>query len=233
MSVNSSSAPATAAELFDRDVWIFDLDNTLYPAECDLFPQVRLRMGEFISRTFAITLEEARTLQRKYFLEYGTTLRGLMTVDGIDPTDYLTYVHDIDLGVIGPDEVLGAALRQLPGRKLIFTNASTDHAERVLDRLGIADQFEDIFDVAAASYIPKPHIGPYDALVEKFGVTPDRAAMVEDMPQNLEPAHALGMTTVLVETSHDWGVDGRTAPHIHHVVEDLPRWLTQLAGRVD
>ncbi|MEO1248453.1 MAG: pyrimidine 5'-nucleotidase [Pseudomonadota bacterium] len=231
MSLKPPAAPAPASELLDRDVWIFDLDNTLYSADCDLFSQVRVKMGEFISRTFSITLDEARALQRKYFLEYGTTLRGLMTVDGIDPTDYLTYVHDIDLNVIGPDAGLAAALKQLPGRKLIFTNASTDHAERVLDRLGIADQFEAIFDVAAASYIPKPHQGPYDTLIQTFGVTPSRAAMVEDMPQNLEPAHAMGMTTVLVETSHDWGVDGRTAPHVHHVVEDLPRWLAELARK--
>lgn len=229
MSENAQPIPAPT----DLDVWIFDLDNTLYSAEADLFPQVRRRMGEFISRTFSITLEEARTLQRKYFLEHGTTLRGLMTVDGINPTDYLDYVHDIDLGVIGPDQALSKALAELPGRKLIFTNASLAHAERVMDRLGIADHFEAIFDVKAAGYIPKPKIGPYNVLLERFGVTPSRAAMVEDMPQNLEPAHALGMTTVLVETEHDWGVDGRTAPHIHHVVDDLAPWLAQLSRQED
>lgn len=225
-----SEPTAAPAALLDRDVWIFDLDNTLYPADCDLFSQVRVRMGDYISRYFSITLDEARALQRKYFLEHGTTLRGLMTVDGVDPTDYLTYVHDIDLEAIGPDAILDQALARLPGRKLVFTNASTAHAERVMGRLGITDHFEAVFDVAAADYVPKPNPGPYTAMLDRFGIEPGRAAMIEDMPQNLEPAHALGMATVLVETSHDWGIDGTEAEFVHHVVKDLPRWLGDLAA---
>lgn len=215
--------------LRERAVWIFDLDNTLYPSECDLFAQVRQRMGEWIAAYFAIGPEEARLLQRRYFQKHGTTLRGLMTEDGIDPHDYLSYVHDIDLDGVRPDTALGQALDGLPGRKLVFTNASTAHAERVLGKLGIADRFEAIFDVEAAEFLPKPNDSAYQALLARHDIDPQGAVMVEDMPVNLEPAHRLGMATVLVKTDLDWSVGGKPgAPHIHHIIENLPVWLEAL-----
>jgi putative hydrolase of the HAD superfamily len=220
--------PSTPAQV---ETWVFDLDNTLYPASSNLFAQVHVRMTEFIAGYLDVDAEEARRLQRSYFREHGTTLRGLMTVHGLDPQRFLDFVHEIDLSVLPPAVELDRALAALPGRKLVFTNGSTRHAERILEHLGLAGHFTGIFDIAAAGYIPKPDPAGYAALVERFGVTAHRSAMVEDMAKNLVPAAALGMTTVWVRTDHDWAVEGSSEPHVHHVTDDLPRWLAEWVAR--
>lgn len=215
--------------------WIFDLDNTLYPAECNLFAQVDRRMGEFISDLLGVPYEQARHLQKTYYRQFGTTLSGLMQVHGIEPKDFLDYVHDLDLSVVPEHPELAAELRRLPGRKLIFTNGSRGHAERVAAKLGVLDCFEDICDIAACSYTPKPHAAAYASFLKAHGVAPDRAAMFEDMPHNLVEPHALGMTTVLVHSSyHDHPIQLEiktwTAPpeHIHHMTEKLAEFLGAL-----
>lgn len=206
--------------------WIFDLDNTLYPPECNLFRQVDLRMGEFISELLQIPYDEARVLQKGYFKEYGTTLRGLMLHHNIQPQDFLGHVHNIDYSPVPADPALGAALSQLPGRKLIFTNGTVSHAKSVLKRLGITDHFEGIFDIVAADYIPKPDAAPYHKMIEAHGVDPTRAVMVEDIAKNLEVPAALGMRTVWIKTDHTWSGDGASADFIHHQTENLTGWLT-------
>ena len=142
---------------FERvETWVFDLDNTLYPASCRLFDQIDRRMGEFISQTLGVDKMEAKRLQKAFFYEHGTTLRGLMTVYGIEPNAFLDYVHDIDHSVVKPDPALGAAILRLPGKKYIFTNGSRSHAERVAGRLGFPTHFTDIFDIVDANLVPKP-----------------------------------------------------------------------------
>src|SRR6266849_4745967 len=194
------------------ETWIFDLDNTLYPASCRLFDQVQLRMTEFICDRLSVSPEAAAELRRSYFREHGTTLRGLMTRDDIDPHEFLAFVHDIDLACVPPDPALAAALRHLGGRKIVHTNGSTRHAQRLLDHLELSDSFCGIIDIVAADFDPKP------------------ALMVEDIARNLAPAAALGMTTAWVRSGLDWAAADADSDYIHHVVDDLAGFLAAAAA---
>lgn len=216
-------------EMAAADAWVFDLDNTLYPWSTRLFVEVDRRIGGFIANLMGVDAAEARRIQKHYFAHYGTTLRGLMTLHGIEPEAYMEYVHDIDVTAISANPRLDAALALLPGRKLVFTNASVPHAHRVMGRLGVLDRFDGIFDIVAANYIPKPQPGAYRDLVRRYGLDPARCVMVEDMACNLEPASALGMTTVWVRNENEWGRAGSTADHVHHVADDLTDWLEAVA----
>lgn len=240
-SMNRTAATGDSRELSHIRDWVFDLDNTLYPADINLFPQVDRRMGEFIARHFGISPDEARILQKEYFRTYGTTLRGLMLHHGMEPHAYLDYVHDIDLSVITANAALDQALAALDGRKTVFTNGSLKHAEAILERLGITHHFDAIFDVAAAEFVPKPDPACYQKMLMSLVIAPERAALFEDTAHNLPPAAALGMTTVLVVpplaavgNSPD-PVPPRPLPdaQIHFVTEDLIGWLRNAArGRV-
>jgi len=213
------------------DCWIFDLDNTLYPASCNLFDQVDQRIGAFIADLLQVDAVEAKRLQKHYFSRYGTTLRGLMDHHGIAPGAFLDFVHAIDVTPVPPSPTLDAALRALDGRKLIFTNGSVAHAERVMARLGVAEHFTGVFDIVAANYQPKPNPATYAALIEQHRVDPRAAAMFEDIPRNLVPAAALGMTTILVRTESEWAAIDEPGDHIHHVTDDLVAWLEDAARR--
>lgn len=207
---------------------MFDLDNTLYPAACRLFLVIERRMTQFVAELLETDLDSALKVQKRYFLDHGATMRGLMIHHGVEPERFLAYVHDVDLTPIPPDPVLDAALTRLPGRKVIFTNASVHHAERVLNRLGVTEHFEAIFDIAAADYVPKPEPAVYDSFVRRLGIDPASSVMVEDMALNLKPAAAMGMATVWVKTDTRWGRIGSDEPHVHHVVENLSAWLAAL-----
>lgn len=221
----TSGEAARRCALTEVRHWVFDLDNTLYSADCGLFHQIDRRMGEFIADLLALGPEEARALQKHYFHTYGTTLRGLMIHHRVDPRAYLEFVHDIDLAVIDPNPALARAIGGLPGGKYVFTNASRAHAEQVIDRLGIAGHFDGIFDIHDAAYRPKPEPETYDRLVAAHAIAPSRSVLFEDSSVNLEPAAALGMTTVLITPGED-GVRNETgAAHVHHVTDDIVRWL--------
>ncbi len=207
------------------EVWIFDLDNTLYPASCRLFDQVDRRIGAFIAERFGLEPEAARALQKQYFRAHGTTLRGLMSEHGVDPHEFLDYVHEIDRSAVPAAPALDAALGRLAGRKLVFTNGSADHAEKVMARLGVRHHFEAVFDVVAAGFLPKPDPASYRLLIERHGIAPEAAAMVDDIPRNLEPAAALGMTTVWLMAESEFGKLDETDAHIHHRTDDLTGFL--------
>lgn len=219
------------------DTWVFDLDNTLYPARSRLFDQIDLKMGVFISERLSVDRVEARKIQKKFFFEHGTTLRGLMLEHDITPDDFLGYVHDIDHSVLDANPSLDAVLGRLPGRKLIFTSGTVAHAESVMDVIGIKHHFEDIFDIKSADYLPKPHHPTYDKFVEHVGVAPGRAAMFEDIIRNLEAPHKLGMVTVLVhDNDNEDGAminklndDTGEAEHVHHVTDDIAAFLSVIA----
>jgi putative hydrolase of the HAD superfamily len=216
--------------------WVFDLDNTLYPAHCRLFSQIDARMTDYIRRATGAAHDEARRLQKDYYVRYGTTLSGLMAEHKIAPDDFLDYVHDIDFSVVPEDRAMRAAIEALPGRRYIFTNGSVAHAERVLARIGVSGLFDDIFDIRAADWTPKPHRATYERFLAATRVRAGEAAMFEDLVHNLEAAHALGMTTVLVASDADWFADEPAAkrparpgdekpPHVHHVTADLAGFL--------
>jgi len=188
----------TPRRFTDIDTWVFDLDNTLYPHHVNLWQQVDTRIGEFVSAWLKITRDEARVIQKDYYRRYGTTMRGMMTEHGVRADDYLAYVHRIDHSPLEPNPAMGAAIARLPGRKLILTNGSTDHASAVLARLGIGDHFEAVFDIIAADLEPKPAPQTYQKFLRDHGVTPATSAMFEDLARNLVVPHQLGMTTVLV-----------------------------------
>lgn len=230
-----SNGDEDVADLSHVSRWVFDLDNTLYPAEANLFAQIDARMRAFIGRRLNMAPEEAKRLQKGYYVAYGTTLAGLMAEHRIDAEEFLHYVHDIDLDVLRADDALKAAIAALPGRRYIFTNSSIDHAERVCARLGLTGLFDDIFDIRAAAFTPKPRRETYERFLGARAVDAGSAAMFEDIAQNLEAAHALGMTTVLVSSDAPWIEDepaekrpaARDArhDHVHHVTENLAAFL--------
>jgi putative hydrolase of the HAD superfamily len=208
------------------DVWLFDLDNTLYPARCNLFAQTDRRMGDYISRLLDVHFDDAKLMQKQYWRKHGTTLRGLMLEHRIDPTEFLDYVHDIDYAPVDASPRLDAALHRLAGRKIVFTNGTVRHAQRVLERLGVTHHFEDIYDIVAAAYIPKPEISIYRDVVGRYGLAPARAVMLDDIAANLKPAHELGMKTVWIRTPESMQrVAGQALEHVHHQTDDLVDWL--------
>ena len=223
------------------DTWVFDLDNTLYPASCRLFDQIDVRMGEFVARLLDVDFGEAKQRQKQLFYKYGTTLRGLMVEHGVGPDGFLDYVHDIDHAPVPPNPALDAALHALPGRKLVFTNGTLTHAEKVLARIGVTHHFGDIFDIVHSDYIPKPEMEPYRKFVIQTGIRPETSAMFEDIARNLEAPHELGMTTVLVvspgnrDAEHlNRATGGTDKVHIHHITDDLAGFLERLAAnRID
>jgi putative hydrolase of the HAD superfamily len=219
---------------FERtQAWVFDLDNTLYPADCKLFAQVDQRMGEYIARYLGVPFAYARHLQKTYYRQFGTTLSGMMQVHRMDPQAFLDYVHDLDLSVVAEHPGLAQAIAALPGRKFIFTNGSVAHAERVAGKVGVRHLFDGIFDIVAADYVPKPVPACYDAFLRLHEVEAGTAAMFEDMPHNLEAPHALGMTTVLVRSDYDHDHPVQKAmrtwreppEHVHHMTDDLAEFL--------
>lgn len=226
---------ADLPEIFDRiDTWVFDLDNTLYPASSRLFDQISRRMTSFIADYFDIAEDAAFARQKDFFRRYGTTLRGLMTEHGMDPEPFLEHVHRIDVGLVEPNPQLALKLGSLPGRKLIFTNSSRIHAKRVMERIGITEHFEEIFDISDADYIPKPDRTSYAMMLRRHGVKPQGACMIDDIPVNLETAKAVGMTTVWLRGERDWSGSepkGQILTKIDFIAEDLCTWLEMVLAR--
>jgi putative hydrolase of the HAD superfamily len=221
-------------DIFDGvETWVFDLDNTLYPASSRLFDQVSRRMTGYIAEYFNLAPDAALARQKEFFVRYGTTLRGLMTEHGVDPEPFLKYVHEIDVGVVAPNPSLALKLGRLPGRKLVFTNASRVHARRVMERIGINQHFEAIFDVADADYIPKPDRTSYAMMLRRHKVSPSTACMIEDIAGNLEPAKALGMATVWLTHHNELSKpkDSAAPDYIDFVTNDLGDWLDLVLAR--
>ncbi len=197
--------------------WVFDLDNTLYPAPT-LYDAVGARMTAYIARAVGVEADEALVLRERYFHQYGATVVGLAAHHGVDAHDFLADVHDVDYSVLAADPELGELIAALPGRKVIFTNGGGGHGERALARLGFTDIFDAVFDIEAAGLAPKPQREAYERLIARFVIDPARALLIEDTLRNLEPAHALGFTTALVGPVHPaprpayvdhWGRDAK------------------------
>ncbi|MBG6199492.1 putative hydrolase of the HAD superfamily [Labrenzia sp. EL_13] len=219
------------------EAWVFDLDNTLYPHEADLFSQIDEQIALYVQKVLDLNRSEAMVHQKALYHEHGTTLRGLMTTQKIDPDDYLAFVHDIDYSGLEPNPDLSAAIDALPGKKFIFTNGDRPHAERTAAALGISNNFEDIFDIVSADLVPKPNRETYDKFIDLTGISPARAAMFEDLSKNLSVPHQLGMRTALIvpKGSRDvfqesWDLEGDPYPHVDFVTEDLTGFLRAVLG---
>jgi len=229
----TSSAPLVSHPDFDHvDTWIFDLDNTLYPAHCNLFAQIDERMGAFIAQELEVDRIEARRIQKKFYVEHGTTLAGLMAEHGMAPGPFLEFVHDIDLAVVEESHALDTALARLPGKRYIFTNGSHRHAENVAGKLGVLDRFDGIIDIAACDFVPKPHPDAFERFIGHSRADAEKAAMFEDIARNLEVPHQMGMRTVWVHTDGEWATEkahhGKDGEHVHHTTDDLITFLNGL-----
>ena len=212
------------------EAWIFDLDNTLYPAAAKLFDQIDVKMGAYIQRLLNCDPVEARRVQKGFFHSHGTTLSGLMEAHGTVPAEFLEYVHDIDLSVLAEDRRVIEGLARLPGRKLVFTNGDEHYARRVLERLGLSTSFEAVHDIHATAYVPKPQASAYQGLCDAYAIDPARALFVEDMAQNLAPAKALGMTTVWVNNGSERGAHSASPDFIDYEIADVGDWLERITG---
>jgi putative hydrolase of the HAD superfamily len=211
-----------SADLTHIETWLFDLDNTLYPAESEYMALIEGRMTDFVERETGLPRDEARALQKKYYTEHGTTLAGLMAHHGMEPKAFLDEVHDVSMDRLIPDAALRTAIDRLPGRRLIFTNGSEGHAERVLAHLGLRDLFSDVFAIETADYVPKPALATFDKIAKRHDIHPPGAAFFEDSEKNLVPAARMGMTTILVGAH----AAASTSEFVHHRTHDLAGFLT-------
>jgi len=209
--------------------WIFDLDNCLYPASTGLFELIDERMGAYIQRLLSCDPKEARRVQKHHFHTHGTTLAGLMKDHDVDPNDFLEQVHAIPLDRVQCDERLGRLLPRLPGRRFVFTNGDASYARRVLGAIGVEEHFDELHDIHASSYRPKPDPHGYELLCERFEIDPRAALLVDDMAQNLKPAKELGMTTVWVDNGSERGTHG-LGDFIDQRIESVSDWLEQILG---
>jgi putative hydrolase of the HAD superfamily len=205
--------------------WIFDLDNTLYPTSCGLHRLMDDRIRGYVARLLNLPDDEAHKVQKGYFRNQGTTLAGLMADHGTDPYHYLEDVHNFSLDSLAQAPLLADKLSVLPGRKIIFTNADAPYARRVLSALGLDDIFEDIVDIHACDYQPKPDEHAYQTLFKQTGIDPAKAIFFEDMARNLGPAKQHGMKTVWINNGSDLGDIGSDNGHIDHETDCIARWL--------
>ena len=212
-----------SVDLRHIDTWLFDLDNTLYPAESGFMGEIVVRMTDFVEKVTGLPREEAFKLQKTYLAEHGLTLKGMMLNHGVDPAEIHAIFHDMSLEALTHDAPLLAALERLPGRRLIFTNADEVHAERVLAHLGLAHLFDDVFHIGSAGYEPKPSPEAFTRIGAAHGIDPTVTAFFEDAERNLAPAAHLGMTTVLVGAH----AAASTATFVHHRTETLAPFLAR------
>lgn len=224
--------PQAFADITD---WVFDLDNTLYPHASNLFSQIDVKMTSYVAQLLQLPREEARKVQKQFYQEYGTTLKGLMERYQIDTDDFLEKVHDIDYSWLAPDPALGEAIKRLPGRKFIFTNGNRGHAERSARQLGILDHFDDIFDIVAADLTPKPARETYDKFLGLHRVDSRHAVMFEDLARNLVVPKTLGMKTVLIVPrnfeptfSEIWESDPEYTDQVDYVTDNLAAFLESI-----
>jgi len=214
------------------DSWIFDLDNTLYPASARLFSQIDAKMGAYIQDLLGVDAVEAHRVQKQLFHSHGMTLPGLMADHGVDPHHFLAAVHDVDVDVVAPHPELADLIGRLPGRKFVFTNADAPYAARVLARLGLSDSFDALHDIHALGYVPKPQPAAYAHMCAAHGIEPTRALFVEDMARNLVPAKAIGMTTVWIDNGSEQG-PGESRDHIDLTIPDVGSWLAGVVAGLE
>ena len=204
--------------------WVFDLDNTLYHPSARLFDQIEVRMTQYVMDALGVDRKKADYLRTHYWHTYGTTLAGLMREHNVDPAPYLTHVHEISLDHLEHDIPLAAAISNLPGRKIVYTNGSAPYAERVLAARGLPGVFDAVYGVEHADFHPKPERRAFETVFSRDGIDTKIGAMFEDDTRNLAAPHEMGMQCVHVAPKAE-----KPAPHIHHHTDDLAGFLQTLA----
>jgi putative hydrolase of the HAD superfamily len=228
--------PPRIADAFAHvETFVFDLDNTLYPQDSDLWPKIDNQITHFIQDLYGVDGQSARGIQKHFYQKYGTSLKGLMQEEGVDPAAFLEFAHAIDRSSLAADPDLGAAIAKLPGRKLVYTNGSTGHARATTKQLGIEQLFDGFFDIADSGYSPKPERESYDRFFKRFNVDPAKAAFFEDLEKNLLIPHQLGMRTILIVAragQHDhrepWERVANAPRHVDFVTDNLAGFLQQI-----
>ena len=210
--------------LSEIDCWIFDLDNTLYPASVNLFGQINTKMSNYIMKLVNVDQETAEKMRAEYWKKYGTSLAGLMQNYEIDPNDFLKVVHDIDFSVLPKDLDLLNALNNLPGRKLVYTNGTVPYAREVLKYRGLLDAFDEIYGIEDAAYVPKPFPKAFEIIFSKASVVHNRSAMFEDEVRNLEVPSKLGLKTILVSDIQS------NKKYVEYTTKCLPDFLRQITS---
>ena len=207
-----------------REAWVFDLDNTLYPADNTIYDAIGDKMTAYVARAAGLDLAAGEKLREHYFLTYGATVVGLVRHHGVDAADFMADVHDVDMSVVKPDLPLNDLIAALPGRRIVFTNGGADYARRMIKQLALEAHFETIVDLESTGLIPKPEMGAYTHLVEACALDPGRTMLIEDTLRNLEPAHALGFETALVGPVHP----APRPAYLDHTAHDVKALLREL-----
>ena len=214
-------------EIKNIKFWIFDLDNTLYPSSTNLFSKIDKLMASYITKNLNVSNEEAIEIKNDYFKKHGTTLNGLMKNHNIDPHQFLEFVHNIDYSFLKKNEKLNKEIKNLPGKKIIFTNGSKKHAKNVVSNLQLDVNLFSIFDIVDCDFIPKPEKLPYERLIKKYDIIPEESIFFEDIARNLKPAHDLGMKTGWVINDDNWAKEGHDEDHVHFKINQLDHFLEQ------
>ena len=215
-------------ELKKIKFWLFDLDNTLYSGDTKVFDQVDKKMSKFISEKLKVSVEEAKKIQKNYFHEYNTTLNGMIKNHDIDATEFLEFVHDVNLDFLKKDEFLGNQINKLNGKKIIFTNGSKAHAANVTEKIGIDKLFDGVFDIVDSDFYPKPSMEPYKKIIENYNIEPEYCIFFEDIARNLKPAHELGMKTVWIKNKEPWAAEYSDAEFINYRTDNLANFLKEI-----
>jgi putative hydrolase of the HAD superfamily len=214
--------------------WIFDLDNTVYDINAGVFEKISSRITDFIITALSITREEANIVRSNMYKKYGLTLTGLMREYGIAPDEYLDYIHDVTHPELKYDEQLKLNLKNLKGRKFIYTNASKNHSKNILSVMGIEAEFEKILDIKATQYLPKPDPKSYNIMLKAFGISGDQignSIFIEDTAKNLRPAKSLGIKTVWIENEFNLKDYRENSEFIDYKYSDLKSFLNDIDYR--
>ena len=207
---------------------LFDCDGVLYQDLEAVFGQVSKRMTQYISKKLKIDLKEAKELQTNYFHKYNTSLNGLMIHHDIPPTEFLQFVHDIDLSFMEKDIVLREEIKKLDLKKFVFTNGSKEHVKNITTHLGIDDLFDGVFDIVDADYYPKPAAKAFDLMVKKFDINPKETIYIEDIAKNLSIGKERGATTVWLINNEYWGKKESNKEYIDYKTENLSLFLKEI-----
>ena len=215
-------------DLKDIKNFIFDCDGVLYSDLDAVFGQVSRKMTEYIAKKLNLDLKKAKELQTNYFHKYNTSLNGLMIHHDINPSEFLKYVHEIDLNFMQKDLILKEELIKLDAKKFVFTNGTHEHIINITKNLGIYGLFDGAFDITDCNYIPKPAIEPYKKLVSKFNIEPSESVFIEDIAKNLKPAKTLGMKTVWLINDEYWGKKDSDKDFIDLKINNLSSFLKEI-----